>query len=61
MTHDEIDRWLSEDDVIVPASGFTEGVMDAVRREAAAPPPIPFPWTRRCQASSRRRWHWCRP
>jgi len=46
MERDELDRWLSEDEAIVPSSGFTGGVMDAVRREASAPPPIPFPWTR---------------
>ena len=33
-------------DEIVPSSGFTASVMDAVMREATAPPPIPFPWKR---------------
>src|SRR6202043_1907907 len=42
----EIDRILSREDEILPSSGFTVSVMDAVRREAAAPPPIPFPWKR---------------
>jgi hypothetical protein len=48
MESDEIDRILSRknDDEILPSSGFTVSVMDAVRREAAAPPPIPFPWKR---------------
>ena len=46
MTQDRIDRMLSGDDEIVPASGFVASVMDAVRREAATPPPIPFPWVR---------------
>ena len=43
---DEIDRILSREDEILPSSGFAVSVMDAVRREAAAPPPIPFPWKR---------------
>lgn len=46
MKHDEIDRILSCEDEILPSSGFAVSVMDAVRREAAAPPPIPFPWKR---------------
>jgi hypothetical protein len=44
MRHDEIDRILSREDEILPSSGFAVSVIDAVRREAAAPPPIPFPW-----------------
>jgi hypothetical protein len=43
---EEIDRVLSLKDEILPSSGFAASVMDAVRREAAAPPPIPFPWKR---------------
>ena len=43
---DEIDRILSRQDEIVPLSGFAASVMEAVRREAAVPPPIPFPWKR---------------
>jgi hypothetical protein len=43
---DEINRILSDEDEILPSSGFAVSVMDAVRREAAAPPPIPFPWKR---------------
>ncbi|HYB60314.1 MAG TPA: hypothetical protein VEH50_02450 [Methylomirabilota bacterium] len=46
MTSDELDRILSAEDRIVPSSGFAASVMDTVRREAATPPPIPFPWTR---------------
>jgi hypothetical protein len=42
----EINSILSCEDEILPSSGFTVSVMDAVRREAAAPPPIPFPWKR---------------
>jgi hypothetical protein len=44
--NDEIDHILSREDEILPSSGFTVSVMHAVRREAAAPPPIPFPWKR---------------
>jgi hypothetical protein len=43
---DELNRILSREDEILPSSGFTGSVMDAVRREVAAPPPIPFPWKR---------------
>ena len=46
MRDDELDRVLSAETGIVPSSGFTASVMDAVRREAAIPPPIPFPWKR---------------
>jgi hypothetical protein len=44
MSDEEIDRALGGNDDIVPSSGFAGAVMEAVRREAAAPPPIPFPW-----------------
>jgi hypothetical protein len=43
---EEIDHMLSHEDEILPSSGFAVAVMDAVRREAVAPPPIPFPWKR---------------
>ena len=46
MNQDELDRMLSGQAGIVPSSGFLSGVMEAVRREASAPPPIPFPWIR---------------
>ncbi len=46
IRHEEIDRILSREEEILPSSGFAVSVMDAVRREAAAPPPIPFPWKR---------------
>jgi len=42
----EMNRILSSEDEILPSTGFAVSVMDAVRREAAAPPPIPFPWKR---------------
>ena len=44
MNDEEIGRILSREAGIVPSSGFAGAVMEAVRREAAAPPPIPFPW-----------------
>ena len=46
MRYDEVDRILSEGQEIIPSSGFLGSVMDAVRSEAATPPPIPFPWKR---------------
>jgi hypothetical protein len=46
MTNDDIDRVLAGEDSIVPSSGFAASVMEAVRRDAEAPPPIPFPWKR---------------
>ena len=46
MSGDDLDQILSEEDDILPSSGFASSVMDAVRCEASAPPPIPFPWTR---------------
>jgi hypothetical protein len=46
MKDTEMDRILSKQDEIVPSSGFTASVMEAVRREAEAPAPIPFPWKR---------------
>jgi hypothetical protein len=41
-----MNRILAREDEILPSSGFAASVMDVVRREAAAPPPIPFPWKR---------------
>ena len=46
MNHDELDGILSKRDDIQPSSGFAGSVMDVVREQAAAPPPIPFPWRR---------------
>jgi hypothetical protein len=37
-------RILSNEDEVIPSSGFASSVMDAVRAEAAQPAPIPFPW-----------------
>ncbi len=46
MTDGDLDRYLSGEPEIVPSSGFTVNVMEAVRRQAATPPPLPFPWKR---------------
>lgn len=46
MTQNDIDRILTEEDHITPSPRFVEHVMQAVHREAAAPPPIAFPWLR---------------
>jgi len=46
MGYDDLDRILSKEQEILPSSGFVTSVMDAVRREAAGPRPIPFPWKR---------------
>lgn len=43
--NDEFDRIMRQEEIL-PSSGFAASVMEAVRREAAAPPPIPFPWKR---------------
>ena len=41
---DDLDRRFLEDDALVPSSGFTARVMDAVCDDAAEPPPLAFPW-----------------
>jgi hypothetical protein len=46
MQHDDLDGILAAEEEILPSSGFAASVMEAVRREAATPPPIPFPWRR---------------
>jgi len=43
---DELDRILAGEEPVTPSVGFVTSVMAAVRREAEAPPPIPFPWRR---------------
>jgi hypothetical protein len=48
---DELDRMLrthmnASNEQLTPSSGFTQFVMDAIREETTAPPPIPFPWKR---------------
>ena len=46
MTNEDLDRILSREGQILPSAGFTALVMEEVRSEATAPPPIPFPWKR---------------
>ena len=46
MKHDDINRILIEDPTLEPSSGFADSIMDAVRREATTPAPLPFPWRR---------------
>jgi hypothetical protein len=46
MNPNDLARILSDEQEILPSSGFTASVMEAVRQEASAPPPIPFPWKR---------------
>ena len=54
MRSEDIDRMLTHEDDIVPSSGFATSVMEAVTREATAPPPIAFPWKRALPGLS-----WC--
>ncbi|MEW5983612.1 MAG: hypothetical protein AB1806_14755 [Acidobacteriota bacterium] len=44
--NDELDRVLAAEPDVVPSSRFAGNVIAAVRREAAMPPPIEFPWRR---------------
>ncbi len=46
MRDDDLDRILSKEQEIIPSSGFVSSVMEAIQREAGAPPVIPFPWKR---------------
>jgi hypothetical protein len=46
MTNQRIDEILAVERELVPSSGFLSSVMERVREEAAAPPPIAFPWKR---------------
>ena len=46
MQQESLDHVLAKDAEIVPSSGFTNAVMEAVRGEASVPLPIPFPWKR---------------
>ncbi|HJQ99911.1 MAG TPA: hypothetical protein VJ826_16470 [Candidatus Polarisedimenticolaceae bacterium] len=46
MRDDELDRILGGEEDITPSPGFHASVMRAVRHEAKAPRPIPFPWAR---------------
>ena len=49
--HDALNRLIEEhfagrSDQLVPSSGFVASVMESIQAEAAAPPPIVFPWRR---------------
>jgi hypothetical protein len=46
MTDKRMDEILGSEEDLAPSSGFLASVMERVRDEAAAPPPIPFPWKR---------------
>jgi hypothetical protein len=46
MENTNLDRILGSEEELAPSSGFLASVMERVREEAAAPPPIPFPWKR---------------
>jgi hypothetical protein len=46
MNPTELDRILASEQPLIPSSGFLASVMESVAEEAAAPPPIPFPWKR---------------
>src|SRR5262249_62238214 len=46
MTPDDLDRILSSEDLLEPSSDFVMDVMAAVRRQAAEPAPVRFPWSR---------------
>jgi hypothetical protein len=46
MELSRIDGILASEEPLIPSSGFLESVMERVREEAAAFPPIPFPWKR---------------
>jgi hypothetical protein len=46
MRDDEIDRILLDEVDTGPSPGFHDRVMEAIHREAATLPPIPFPWKR---------------
>jgi hypothetical protein len=46
MTNERIDEILATEQELAPTSGFLSSVMERVREEAAAPPPIAFPWKR---------------
>ena len=43
---DELERILAEGMELRPRTGFSNRVMHAVREEATATAPIPFPWVR---------------
>lgn len=46
MTAKKIDEILAEEEELIPSSGFLASVMERIEDQAAAPPPIAFPWKR---------------
>lgn len=42
--HDDLERLLADERMITPSARFLTSVMEAVEREANAPPALPFPW-----------------
>ena len=46
MNPDDIDNVLENEETITPSPDFLASVMRAVRRQAAALPPLKFPWLR---------------
>ncbi len=40
----QLDRILSQEGALLPSSGFSASVMDAIQQQVAQPAPIPFPW-----------------
>ena len=46
MKHDQLDDLLSREDSLEPSSGFAARVMASVTAQAAAPPPLAYPWRR---------------
>jgi hypothetical protein len=46
MRDEKINHILASEEALIPSSGFVSAVMERIREEAAAPPPIPFPWKR---------------
>lgn len=45
MRDEDIERAFI-DETIIPSAGFSASVMEAVRQDAAVPPPLHFPWAR---------------
>jgi hypothetical protein len=43
---DDLDRVLSSERMVAPSPRFAVSVMQAIRREAEAPPALAFPWRR---------------
>jgi uncharacterized protein involved in cysteine biosynthesis len=41
---DKLDRVLLAQDTLLPSSGFTASVMEAIQQQALPSAPIPFPW-----------------